>query len=119
MSGGEEHPSQGHAPDDDAGRPPDIRGHTSYAMADIFLVDRPHWATHGFKARAVLDSIRGCLLEGRFTIKGYTVEVSEALSENCCKSLNNSLHGRHARLHSFGYTACLVRAIAQASASPL
>ena len=25
--------------------------HTSYAMADIFLVDRPHWATHGFKAR--------------------------------------------------------------------
>ena len=33
--------------------------HTSYAMADIFLVDRPHWATHRFKARAVLDSIRG------------------------------------------------------------
>ena len=90
-----------------------------WSRDDIFLVDRPHWATHGFKARAVLDSIRGCLLEGRFTIKGYTVEVSEALSENCCKSLNNSLHGRHARLHSFGYTACLVRAIAQASASPL
>ena len=27
----------------------------------------------------------GCLLEGRFTVKWYTVEVSEALSENCCK----------------------------------
>ena len=27
----------------------------------------------------------GCLLEGRFTVKWYTVEVFEALSENCCR----------------------------------
>ena len=59
--------------------------HTSYAMADIFLVDRPHWATHRFKARAVLDSIWGDVcLKDDFTVKWYKVEVSDALSENCC-----------------------------------